>query len=525
MTEAFIISFKLRNTYRVNSIIYSVKQLPLIKKVLSDSLYESSGLKTLANIISIITEIVNTFIGKFIYMALMVYMASILYSSDNADIFIHIFTFLTLCGGLLNTYMFNPTKDKYYAIIIMNMDAKKYTLSNYYYQLIRVFIGFLPFTLLFGILEGVSVWIALIMPVYVVSVKIIVSSYAIWDFKRTKKAKNENIPSAVLWALVALFLLAAYALPLLDIIIRPAVFAVLSVLSAAAAIYGFLKINSFEDYRKMYKQLLTQTNVYRGDKQNTAEAVKKASLNRIELDKNYVSNKSGFAYFHELFVQRHRKILTKSARLQAAVCLVVLAGAIAGIYLDAEFKQTTNRLLLTYIPYFVFIMYCMNRGTTVTQAMFMNCDHSMLTYRIYRTPKVILGIFKERLKTLIKINLLPASVIAAGLTLLLYISGGTDNVWNYPALFLSIEAMSIFFSVHYLVMYYLLQPYNADTEIKSSTYKVVQILTYVVSYICIEVELPTVIFGMAMVLFCAVYCIVSLFLAYKYAPKTFRIRR
>ena len=92
LTETFIISFKLRNTYRVNSIIYSIKQLPLIKKVLSDSLYESSGLKTLANIISIMTEIVNTFIGKFIYMVLMVYMASILYSSDNADIFIHIFS-------------------------------------------------------------------------------------------------------------------------------------------------------------------------------------------------------------------------------------------------------------------------------------------------------------------------------------------------------------------------------------------------------------------------------------------------
>ena len=80
LTETFIISFKLRNTYRVNSIIYSIKQLPLIKKVLSDSLYESSGLKTLANIISIMTEIVNTFIGKFIYMVLMVYIASILYS-------------------------------------------------------------------------------------------------------------------------------------------------------------------------------------------------------------------------------------------------------------------------------------------------------------------------------------------------------------------------------------------------------------------------------------------------------------
>lgn len=524
MKEAFIISFRLKNTYRVNSIIYSLKQLPLIKKVLSDSLYESSGLKTLANILSVIKEISGAFIGKFVYMALMVYLVSILYGDDYADVFLNIFTFLTLCGGLLNTYMFNPTKDKYYAMIIMNMDAKKYTLSNYYYQLVKAFVGFLPFTLIFGLLSGLPVWTALIMPVYVVSVKIIVSSFAIWDFERTKKAKNENAPSAVIWILTIVFLLAAYALPLFKIVISAHVFLAVSAACAAAAAYGIVKINGFNDYRKIYKQLLSQKNVYTGDKQTAASAAKQASLNRIELDKKYTSSKTGFAYFHELFVRRHRKILTRSAKLQAAVCAVLVALALTVTYFDADFKGALNNMLLTYIPYFVFIMYCMNRGTTVTQAMFMNCDHSMLTYRIYRTPKVILGIFKERLKTLIKINLLPSSVIAAGLTVLLYISGGTDNVWNYPALFMSIEAMSIFFSVHYLVMYYLLQPYNADTEVKSSTYKVVQVLTYVVSYICIKVELPTVVFGSAMVIFCVLYCAAALFLAYRYAPKTFRIR-
>ena len=104
----------------------------------------------------------------------------------------------------------------------------------------------------------------------------------------------------------------------------------------------------------------------------------------------------------------------------------------------------------------------------------------ILTYRIYRTPKVILGIFKERLKTLIQINLLPAVLIGGRLVVLLYLSGGTDNPVNYAILFISIIAMSIFFSVHYLVMYYLLQPYNVSTEMKSSTYKVVQVLTYIV---------------------------------------------
>ena len=84
--------------------------------------------------------------------------------------------------------------------------------------------------------------------------------------------------------------------------------------------------------------------------------------------------------------------------------------------------------------------------------------------------------------------------------------------------------MSIFFSVHYLVMYYLLQPYNVNTEMKSSTYRVVQAITYLVSYYMIKLKLPTLSFGIAMVIFCISYSLISLIIAYKYAPKTFKLR-
>ena len=74
--------------------------------------------------------------------------------------------------------------------------------------------------------------------------------------------------------------------------------------------------------------------------------------------------------------------------------------------------------------------------------------------------------------------------------MLLYLSGGTDNPLNYAILFVSIIAMSIFFVHSYLVMYYLLQPYNVSTEMKSSTYKVVQGLTYIVCWYMIQIQMP-----------------------------------
>ena len=84
--------------------------------------------------------------------------------------------------------------------------------------------------------------------------------------------------------------------------------------------------------------------------------------------------------------------------------------------------------------------------------------------------------------------------------------------------------MSIFFSVHYLTIYYLLQPYNAGTEIKSGTYQVINIGTYMVCFFFMNVKLPTLYFGLSTIAFCVLYCIIACILVYKFAPKTFRIR-
>ena len=524
MLKTFITSFKLQNTYRTNSIIYSIKQLPLIKKILPNSLYKNRGLKIFANIISILWELISIFIGKIIYIVAMIFGPLSLYNGNGADIFLHLFMFLTLAGGVLNTYMLNPTKDKYYAIILMNINAREYGLSNYYYQLIKLVIGFLPFTILFGTIIGIPLWLQILLPFFVLAVKLVVMNYTLFKFKKTKKVTNENLPTKFVWSFVGICLLLAYGLPAIGVTINTTIFLCVSVISIILGIYSIVKIHNFRDYKKMYKQILTKSNVYMQEKLNGTQVMKDNSLKQIELDTKYTSNKTGFAYFHDLFVKRHRKILTEAVKKQSLIILVLIVLMIIGIQVNADFKSKTNEILLVYLPYFVFIMYCINRSSSVTQAMFMNCDHSMLTYRIYRTPKVILGIFKERLKTLITINLLPAFLIGGGLTLLLYLSGGTDNIINYAILFLSIISMSIFFSVHYLVMYYLLQPYNVNTEMKSSTYQVTQGLTYIVCWYMIQIRMPIFTFGIATIIFCIAYSLISLFLAYKYAPKTFKLR-
>ena len=59
----------LKNTYRVNGILYSLKQVPLLKRLLPATLYQIRGFKIFANVLSVIWELVTIFLFKFIYFA------------------------------------------------------------------------------------------------------------------------------------------------------------------------------------------------------------------------------------------------------------------------------------------------------------------------------------------------------------------------------------------------------------------------------------------------------------------------
>lgn len=189
-----------------------------------------------------------------------------------------------------------------------------------------------------------------------------------------------------------------------------------------------------------------------------------------------------------------------------------------------EFKDIMNKLIHSCLPPFLFVMYLINRGKVISEAMFINCDNSMLTYRFYRKPKAILSLFSERLKYIVIINLMPAAVIAFGLPILLFITGGTDQNINYFLLFISIISMSIFFSVHNLVLYYLFQPYNINLENKSIIYNFFNGLTYFICYFMLNSKVPTFYFGIGVTVFCVIYIFVALILVYKLAPKTFKLR-
>ena len=167
-------------------------------------------------------------------------------------------------------------------------------------------------------------------------------------------------------------------------------------------------------------------------------------------------------------------------------------------------------------------MYFINRGAIITQAMFFNCDHAMLSYNFYKEPKTIIELFKKRLKTVTKVNLLPAFVIGIGNIILLIILKETDII-VLLSMFIFIIFLSIFFSVHYLVIYYLLQPFNKDLEVKKASYSFVTLITYILCYNLIDLVLDIKVLSILGIIFTGIYILISMALVYKVAPKTFKL--
>ena len=523
MNKTLKISFTLKNTYRVNGILFALKQIPLLKRLLPATLYQVKGLKVFANILSVLWEIVSAFLGKFLYFITMVCGIGILYKGlPENEVFLHILLFLTVIGSFVNTHLFNPTKDKYYAMILMRMNAGKYTLVNYFYSMLKVIIGFLPFTILFGLDRDLPLWFCLLLPFCIAGMKLFVAAVTLWDYERREIGYNENKPKYV-WGCIALLLCAAYIPPAFGFAMPERVSMILFFICIPLGAIGLKKVLTFRDYYAINKELLAGlTNQM--DSAAVAQVVKQANEKKISADTSITSSRNGFEYLNELFIKRHRKILWKSTKKISYVCVFLVAAVLAGVYLLPEEKSVINGIVMTCLPYFVFIMYTINRGTNFTQALFMNCDHSLLTYSFYKQPDFILRLFQIRLREIMKINAVPALVIGGGLALILFVTGGTDNPLNYVVLIVSILCMSLFFSIHYLTIYYLLQPYNAGTEVKSGTYQIVLTVTYVVCFALLKLRMPIMIFGVMTIIFCILYSIVASILVYRFAPKTFRLR-
>ena len=516
----FIYSFQLKSVYRTNSFLYYLKRFPLIKHFIADDIYASSGIKTFAKCLAFLYEFLTLFIWKILYLLIIFVFPSIMLETMvPQEISFHIFFFMTLIGGIMNTSLMDPSKDKYYAIVLMRMNAKKAALSEFLYFQLKNMIGM--GVAIFSVQRMVSLdlWACISSVILVVSVKFVFGGLLLK--KSEKNIYNENKTDFSKLILCMLFMILAFVPPFFSMYLSLYGYSAACLVMVLPAIYAVCYLLKYKGYAFLYKRLLVPDHII-FDNSQIQKQTQKAYTDKIEYE-TITSSKTGYAYFNQLFMERHKKILTKTANRIALVSVIVLSIVLALVILLEPVKAAVNEHLVSMLPFSLFGMYLINRGESITKALFINCDNAMLHYRFYRQPHAVLEMFRLRLQSLIFINLRPASIIAIGLVILLFASGSSTNLMDYIVLPVTIISLSIFFSVHYLVLYYLLQPYNSEVEMKNPFYQVITVLTYMVCYTFMQ-QIDSNYFGIWVIGLTAVYIVIALILAYRLSPKTFKLK-
>src|SRR5699024_3094317 len=191
-------------------------------------------------------------------------------------------------------------------------------------------------------------------------------------------------------------------------------------------------------------------------------------------------------------------------------------------YIDTEninllFRKSGPQLVAIYL-------YIMQLGEKFIKILFYNMDSTMLKYRYYREPASIEEMLKYRIKTSVLLNFPIGLLVAFTLAIIFFLSGGTD-ILAISITMLTAIVLSILFSFHYLIMYYLLQPFTNNMEIKNPIYSFTNFLIY---FICIlsmqfsdKVGKSTI---LILVIFTIIYIPIGLYLLKKFGSKNFRLR-
>jgi len=260
------------------------------------------------------------------------------------------------------------------------------------------------------------------------------------------------------------------------------------------------------------------------------EGAKKADVKLKEKDMNESDSRkfnhlTGYHYMNAIFFRRHKRMIyAPMYRRLTIIGLVFLAAVVIFFWEPSMMKELAGWLPNT-LPFCVFVMYQLTSNSQrICKAMYANCDTSLLHYGFYRKSEAILLNFRIRLVEMLKPNLILGGALAAGIVGIAIVAGISWDVSQMLLYVITIILLGIFFSVHYLFLYYFFQPYTAEMTVKSPIFNVINGIIYGLCFACLQLESAPLFFSFIVLLSTAIYILAAIILVYKYSPKRFRIK-
>lgn len=236
----------------------------------------------------------------------------------------------------------------------------------------------------------------------------------------------------------------------------------------------------------------------------------------------------GYRLLNTVFLKRHRRLWLKPLKRRIAILggITIILFALKGYLIvfnpNLNVYPFFNSLFGGVANYLIFI-YFFTVGKSICDAYFKSCDRYLLNYAFYRERKVIWNQYLYRFFTIFMINLGLISLLSLVFLFVKY-NLSTVSIQDWYETVFGLVASSTIFSVHSLFLYYILQPYNMDHDIKSVPYLIIEVLFSFLLYngeLFRRIPNPNITLTIVGIL----YFIISLVCVYFISEKTFNLKK
>ena len=250
---------------------------------------------------------------------------------------------------------------------------------------------------------------------------------------------------------------------------------------------------------------------------------------KVNIKKTVDKNKTGIKFLHSLYTSRFKTKLLIPIILESIACICESIALIYFGIFDESIKTLISEENVLYFT-FIVIVACMvfSNVSRIITNFYEDCDHAMLSFKAYRTRKVIVSLFKERLIYLVKLNIIPVIIMVIGFFVVKYINYGMK--FNISLIFTCISAFFITISsiMFNLLLFYIFQPYSYNERLKKASINnffimffsmMFCIFIYIMGFFIFE---SIIINNIIIIIYTIIIVCMSIFLVNKLAPITFK---
>ncbi|OKP88893.1 hypothetical protein A3844_07150 [Paenibacillus helianthi] len=529
---------QIRGASGANRLLYYFGRLPLVGKLVNDSVYSRTSVKKTFTVVVLILKIIWGFLTKFAYLGLIVYLPVVLAAKEltlpeQYDLYLQVLVLLSFgVGTVSNAIILEPKRDKYICVKLMRLPADKYMHAVLTLRALTFFIYFVPAMMVFAHVYSAPLWQGLLLSLLLSLWRITGEALHLWIFDSREIVlvkKNGLVWSAIgvgyLLAFVPLY--TGNALMDMDgVMFNLPLSVALVVLGALSALYiarypGYR--NAVDAVTKIDDPLLDMGRMMKEANRKQVETQEK-DFTSNQLRPGQFADKTGYAYLNAIFFSRHRRFLIQPIQRRLLIIGALFA---AGLLILLTAPDTFSKLvqyIMSTLPMLVIVMSFTSIGERVCKAMFFNCDLSLLRYGFYRERSAVLSNFRVRLLRISGLNLIPAAAICVVVNVLILLSGENWGMTDTLIFSGAILGLSLFFSVHHLFMYYIFQPYSTELNVKNPFFSIMNSIVLGVGIICMQFQSTPAHFAVTVLLASAAYVLIALFLVYRYSAKTFRVK-